>query len=170
MSLGLTTSAFRAEEVAGSATSGLLETIPSRFAMKGVSGGRNVSIPYSWNAAPEGTKSFALTLVDQAPVASKWVHWMVIDIAPSAARLPEGASGTEMMPTGAKELRNSFGSVGYGGPQPPAGTGAHPYVATLYALDTPALDLPADATLEQFSQAIAGHVVASQTCTGRFGR
>ncbi len=138
--------------------------------MKGIPGGRNVSIPYSWNLAPTGTKSFALTLVDQAPAANKWVHWMVIDIPPDAMRLPEGASGTELMPTGARELHNTYGSVGYGGPEPPAGTGAHPYVATLYALDVPTLDVPANATLAQFNQAIAGHVVVSQTCTGRFGR
>jgi Raf kinase inhibitor-like YbhB/YbcL family protein len=170
VSLGLTTSAFRADENTRSATSGLLETIPSKFAMKEIPGGRNVSIPYSWDAAPQGTKSFALTLVDEAPMANKWVHWMVVDIPADATRLPEGASGTNLMPTGARELHNTFGFVGYGGPKPPAGTGAHPYAATLYALDTATLELPANATLSQFSRAIAGHVVASQTCTGRLGR
>lgn len=170
MSLGFTTSAFRADEAGSSGSGGLPDAIPVRFAMRGMSGGRNISIPYSWNPAPHGTKSFALTLIDEAPVASEWVHWMVIDIPANASALAEGASGTPQMPHGARELYSTYGFVGYGGPQPPAGTGAHPYVATLYALDIARLQLPADATLAQFNQAIAGHVVASQTCTGRLGR
>lgn len=170
MSLEFSSPAFVAEETSDSSTSGSTGMIPAKYAMKAVQGGRNVSIPYRWSPAVQGVKSYALVLVDTAPVANSWVHWMVIDIPPSATSIPEGASGTGRMPTGAKELRNTFGVVGYGGPQPPAGTGSHPYVATLYALDVPELELPTGATLSQFKQAVAGHVVASETCTGRFER
>lgn len=68
------------------------------------------------------------------------------------------------------ELRNTFGSIGYGGPQPPVGTGAHPYVATLYALDIDRLNVETGASIERVLQEIDGHVLASETCTGRFGR
>lgn len=144
--------------------------IPAKYAMKGVPGGENVSLPYSWNGVPSSTKSLALTLVDTAPVARDWVHWMVIDISADATGVAEGASGTSRMPDGAVELRNTFGFTGYGGPQPPSGTGSHAYVATVYALDVPALGLPAEASLAQFKRAIAGHVLATGALSGRFER
>ncbi|HEY5541284.1 MAG TPA: YbhB/YbcL family Raf kinase inhibitor-like protein [Coriobacteriia bacterium] len=173
MPLSLDTSAFTALEHAGDSTSptvGASSEIPVRFAMRAVPGGRNVSIPYSWGVAPQGTRSFALTLVDTEPSARDWVHWMIVDIPPGTTGISEGASGTTAMPTGAVELRNTFGIIGYGGPQPPAGSGAHPYVATAYALDVASLRLPAGASLLQLRQAVAGHVLASGTCTGYFGR
>lgn len=58
----------------------------------------NVSIPLKWTGAPEGTKSFALSIVDHHPVARKWAHWIVINIPPDVTSLPEGASGKSMPP------------------------------------------------------------------------
>lgn len=173
MSLTLETTAFSPLDSltgGGSNGAGASDRIPVRYAMRAVPGGENLSIPYSWSEAPSGTRSFGLTLVDTAPVAHDWVHWMVVDIAPGVRAVTEGASGTSAMPTGAVELRNSFGFTGYGGPQPPPGSGVHPYVATLYALDAERLELPADASLGQFRSAVAGHVLASATCTGVFSR
>ena len=169
MTLGFTTAAFVPDEKLGGADPASA-MIPAQFAMKAVPGGRNLSIPYEWGRAPAGTRSWALTLVDTAPVARQWVHWMVIDIPADATGLPSGASGTSAMPRGAVERRNSFGSIGYGGPQPPAGTGAHPYVATLYALDVAGLELASGDSLAEFRQTIEGHVLTFETCTGRFGR
>ena len=130
-------------------------------------GGRNVSIPLNWTGAPEGTKSFALSIVDYHPVARKWVHWLVINIPPDVTSLPEGASG-KGMPPGAIETRNSFGDVGYGGPQPPKGTGAHQYVLTLYALKDAKLDLKPDATLPEFQAAVKGKILGEASITGLF--
>jgi len=146
------------------------QKLPERFAMQGVPGGGNTSIPYAWSSAPSGTESFALILVDEAPVARRWVHWLVVDIPPTVSSLPEGASGSPGMPSGARELENTFGFAGYGGPQPPPGTGEHPYVATIYALDAAAPDMPARVTAEQFERAVAGHVLAKAALTGTFGR
>jgi Raf kinase inhibitor-like YbhB/YbcL family protein len=173
MSLSLETTAFTSLESSGadaSAASAGASRIPGRFAMRAVPGGQNVSIPYSWGDAPTDTRSFALTLIDSAPVAHDWVHWMVIDVSPSAHLVPEGASGARTMPEGAVELRNTFGFIGYGGPQPPKGTGVHGYVATIYALDVERINLPAGATLQQFRSAVAGHVLATATCTGTFSQ
>ncbi|HWU36530.1 MAG TPA: YbhB/YbcL family Raf kinase inhibitor-like protein, partial [Candidatus Acidoferrum sp.] len=108
------------------------EKIPIQYVMPGA-GGKNVSVPLAWKNAPPGTKSFALSMVDPHPVAQNWVHWLVIHIPALAASLEEGAS-KKKMPAGSVELKNSFGDAGYGGPQPPKGTGDHPYVFTLYAL------------------------------------
>lgn len=60
--------------------------------------------------------------------------------------------------------------MGYGGPQPPAGSGQHPYEATIYALDVTSLGLPARTSLADFERALAGHVLAEATYTGVLGR
>ena len=68
------------------------------------------------------------------------------------------------------ELHNSWGKAGYGGPEPPPGTGDHPYVATLYALNVPKLDLKQHTDLAAFQQAMEGKVLATAKITGHFGR
>lgn len=141
-------------------------TIPVKYVLPGA-GGDNVSIPYVWEEMPAGTKSLALALIDPHPVANNWIHWLVINIPAQTTSLPEGASGSNM-PQGSQELDNSFGQPGYGGPQPPAGTGEHPYVATLYALSVEKLDLPQKAKLDQFSQATEGKILDQAQYTGVF--
>jgi Raf kinase inhibitor-like YbhB/YbcL family protein len=79
------------------------KAIPTRHATKGVSGGQNVSLPLSWANLPEGTRSLAVDCIDRHPVANGWLHWLVINIPTSVKVLPEGASGTTMLPAGAKE-------------------------------------------------------------------
>ena len=142
------------------------EPIPVKYAMPGA-GGNNFSIPLSWSNAPEGTKSFAISIIDPHPVANNWVHWIVINIPPDVTSLEEGASG-QKMPQGAEELQNSFGNMGYGGPQPPKGTGEHPYVVTVYSLNTEKLDLDPKAGLSGFEEAIKGKVLDKAEVTGTF--
>jgi Raf kinase inhibitor-like YbhB/YbcL family protein len=171
MAFSLTSSAFVArEQGADGGSQAGSSRIPDMFAMKAVRGGQNVSIPYSWSGTPADTRSFALALVDEASVAHHWVHWLAIDIPAQSRELAQGASGTSAMPSGARELRNSFGFDGYGGPQPPAGTGAHPYVATIYALDLDRLGVAQNASRDAVLAAVRGHVLATATCTGTFGR
>jgi Raf kinase inhibitor-like YbhB/YbcL family protein len=143
-------------------------TIPIKYVMPGA-GGKNVSLPLSWSAVPAGTKSFALAIVDPHPVANHWVHWLVINMPLDTSGLGEGASGSSM-PAGAVELKNSFGEPGYGGPQPPKGSGDHPYVVTLYALNEARLELPVQASLAAFKKALEGKILATSTVTGMFGR
>lgn len=142
--------------------------IPLKYVMPGA-GGKNVSIPLTWSGAPPGTQSFALAMVDPHPVARNWVHWLVIDIPKDATSLPEGASGTGL-PKGTVELQNSWGKSGYGGPQPPPGSGDHPYVFTLYALNVPKVELGKSANLGTFKQTVEGKTLATATVTGYFGR
>ncbi len=144
------------------------QRIPVKYVMPGA-GGKNISPPLEWQDAPKGTMSFALLCIDPHPIARNWIHWMVINIPADVDHLPEGASG-KSMPRGAKELKNSFGFVGYGGPQPPPGTGDHPYVFTIYALDVEKLDLPEQLSLSQFYKVIDKHSLAKATITGYFGR
>ena len=142
--------------------------IPIQYVMPGA-GGKNISIPLTWRNVPSGTKSFALSIVDPHPVAQNWVHWLVISIPKEAASIEEGAS-KKKMPAGSLELKNSFGDIGYGGPQPPKGTGDHPYVVTLYALNVEKLELGASTSLSAFKKAIEGKVIESASITGKYGQ
>jgi Raf kinase inhibitor-like YbhB/YbcL family protein len=142
--------------------------IPLKYVMPGA-GGENLSLPLAWSEAPPGTKSFALSLVDPHPVARNWVHWLVLNLPGAASSMPEGAS-EKMMPGAAVELVNSFGLVGYGGPQPPRGTGDHPYVLTLYALSVDKINLPLKTDLAAFNNALKPHTLATAKITGYFGR
>ena len=142
--------------------------IPIQYVMPGA-GGQNVSVPLAWSNPPAGTQSFALAMVDPHPIARNWVHWLVIDLPQDATSLPAGASGKKM-PPGAVELKNSFGEPGYGGPQPPRGSGDHPYVFTLYALSVPRVDLGKNTSLAAFKQALEAKTLATATLTGYFGR
>jgi Raf kinase inhibitor-like YbhB/YbcL family protein len=144
------------------------EKIPIQYVMPGA-GGKNISIPLAWENVPAGTKSLSLSIVDPHPVAQNWVHWLVIHIPSQVTSLEEGAS-KKKMPKGSVELKNSFGDIGYGGPQPPKGTGDHPYVVTLYALNAEKLNLGANTSLSEFKKAIEGKVIGSATMTGKYGR
>jgi Raf kinase inhibitor-like YbhB/YbcL family protein len=144
------------------------EKIPVHYVMAGA-GGKNTSVPLVWKNAPQGTKSFALSMVDPHPVAQNWVHWLVINIPANSVSIDEGASGKKM-PHGSTELKNSFGDSGYGGPEPPKGTGDHPYVFTIYALNVEKLDLASAVSLPAFKKALEGKILDSATITGKYGR
>ena len=142
--------------------------IPQQYVMPGA-GGKNLSLPLQWSGAPAGTQSFALSIVDPHPVARNWVHWLVINLPGNVSSLAEGASG-QNMPAGAAELHNSWGKAGYGGPQPPPGTGDHPYVVTLYALNVPKLDVKPATNLAGFQKAMEGKILGTAKITGYYGR
>jgi hypothetical protein len=97
------------------------------------------------------------------------VHWVVVDLPASATGLAEGASGAAM-PAGSRELENTFGETGYGGPQPPAGTGDHDYEITVYALSTDHVTIGDRPSAADIERTLAGQVLASGTIIGTFGR
>jgi Raf kinase inhibitor-like YbhB/YbcL family protein len=144
------------------------EEIPIQYVMPGA-GGKNVSIPLAWTNVPSGTRSFALSMVDPHPVAQNWVHWLVINIPSNVTVIEEGAS-RKKMPAGSLELKNSFGDIGYGGPQPPKGTGDHPYVVTIYALNVEKLDLGVSTSLPAFKKVLEGKIIGTVSITGKYGR
>lgn len=146
------------------------EQIPVKHAHASVVGGKNISPGFSWSDPPTNTKSFTLSIVDPHPVANNWVHWFAINIQFRERTLVEGASRTNSLPAGAKELMNSFNALGYGGPAPPKGSGVHPYVATLYALNVETINLGVNTTLRQFEKAIEGKAIAESSVTGFYER
>ena len=108
--------------------------------------GGNLSPQLSWNGAPAGTKSFALTCFDpDAPTGSGFWHWVVVNIPADVTSLDLGAgSGEGSMPAGALQTRTDFGAPGYGGPCPPEGDHPHRYLFTLHAVGLDALPVEAD--------------------------
>lgn len=105
--------------------------------------GENISPQLSWENAPEGTRSFAITLYDpDAPTGSGWWHWVVFDIPATVTELPSGAGTSGAgLPDGAIQSMTDFGTTGYGGPCPPKGHGPHQYLLTVHALKTENLEL-----------------------------
>ncbi|HXG01270.1 MAG TPA: YbhB/YbcL family Raf kinase inhibitor-like protein [Bacteroidota bacterium] len=146
------------------------DMIPTKHCHPTVVGGRNVSPGFSWNDPPPETKSFILTIVDPHPVAKNWIHWIVVNIPATERRLVEGASRSKSLPAGARELINSFNEMGYGGPAPPRGSGKHPYVATLYAVNVDNLRVSLTAGLKQLNAALEGKVLAQASVTGYYER
>ena len=109
--------------------------------------GENKSPQLSWENAPEGTKSFAVTMYDpDAPTGSGWWHWLAFDIPSNVTELVENAGNPSLnlMPSSVIQSITDYGEKGYGGPCPPEDHGIHQYVFTVYALRVESLGLDAD--------------------------
>lgn len=143
------------------------DMMPAKYCTTKVSGGQNVSPPLVWTGTDQA-RSYAVVMIDRHPVANEWVHWVVVDLPPDTVSLPEGASGA--IPSPARELEGTFGSRGYGGPQPPAGTGDHQYEISVYALDVTTLDIPAAPSAGEIAASLKGHVVGVGSISAYFGR
>lgn len=100
--------------------------------------GSNQAPQLSWKNAPEGTKSFAITIHDpDAPTTSGWWHWTVYNIPANVTELAQGAA----VPSGALEGFTDYGTTGFGGACPPQGDKPHHYNVTVYALKVEKLEL-----------------------------
>ena len=130
--------------------------------------GSDVSVPLNWADPPQGTKSFALTADDPDAPAGTWVHWVLYDLSPDTRELPESNSRQEHLENGAKQGKNDFGKIGYGGPCPPAGP-SHRYFFKLYALDQ-TTGLQAKAAKQQVLDAIKGHTLGEAQLIGTYKR
>ena len=112
-------------------------------------GGKDISPQLSWRGFPAGTKSFVVTMYDpDAPTASGFWHWAVVDIPPGVTSLPRGAGddkGTGI-PAPAFQLPNDAGVARFVGAAPPKGNGKHRYYIVVHAVDVPTLGLPKNAT------------------------
>lgn len=125
-------------------------------------GGDNISPDLYWDHIPSEAKSFALIMHDpDAPRADGFYHWLVIDIPVSKKSLDRGEKIVN-----AKELKNDFQEVGYGGPCPPVGE--HRYRFTIYALDTDQLNILSTDSPKQIEQKIKKHTIAQGTLTGLY--
>jgi len=84
--------------------------------------------------------------------------------APTTTGVAEGE-----LPEGGTPGRNGFGTLGWGGPRPPAGDDPHRYFFRLCAVDRP-LDAGEGASVDEMHATLEGHVIARGTLVGLFGR
>jgi len=140
--------------------------IPPKYTCDGI----DVSPPLQWNVqfgnwAGGGTGAttpnadsvpeFAIVVTD--PDAGGFVHWVGARIPSTDTGLDEGA-GDPNAGNGLLQGKNGFGSIGYRGPCPPAGT-THRYHFALYAFAT-APDLSDAPTADEVDH--AGGTVATE--------
>jgi len=86
----------------------------------------------------------------------------------SAGELSEGVPKQEDLSSGARQGRNDFRRIGYGGPCPPSGP-AHRYFFKLYALDAKT-KLKAGGAKADLERAMQGHILAQAELMGRYQR
>jgi Raf kinase inhibitor-like YbhB/YbcL family protein len=135
--------------------------------------GDNQSPALSWTAPPQGTKSLAITAYDpDAPTGSGWWHWVVFNLPASTRDLPvnAGTPDGKNLPQGAVQARTDYGTPGFGGACPPKGDTPHRYIFTVWALDTEALPLDANASGAMVGFYLNQHKIANATLTATYGR
>ncbi len=148
--------------------------IPASFEFNGFGcSGENKSPVLQWRGAPQGTRSFAVTVYDpDAPTGSGWWHWLVINIPADVTELPgnAGVPNSSTLPKTARQIRNDYGVNAWGGVCPPPGDTPHRYVFTVHALTVDTLDVPADATAALTGFMIHANTLATASFTARYGR
>lgn len=143
------------------------ERIPERF----TGDGEDVSPPLSIADLPDGTRSLALVVDDPDAPAGTWVHWLIWGIPADTPSLPEGVPPEEIVEDlgGARQGKNDFDRLGYGGPAPPPGHGQHRYRFTAYALSEH-IDLDAGATREALDGRLEDVTLSTARLTGTYSR
>jgi Raf kinase inhibitor-like YbhB/YbcL family protein len=139
------------------------ESIPEKHTCDGL----NISPQLSWSGVPGSTKELVVIVDDPDAPAGDWVHWVLYGLPPDTTYLAENFSKTDTA-AGARQGKNDFGKIGYGGPCPPRGS-THRYFFKLYAINH-ALDLKPGATKAEIEKAIAGHILAQGELMGKYKR
>lgn len=138
------------------------QTMPVKFTGKGA----DVSPALSWSGTPAGTKSFAVVVEDPDAPYSTFTHWVIYNIPGNSTGLHEGVQAAQTLDDGTMQGKNGFGTIGYKGPNPPAGK-PHRYVFNVYALDT-TLPLQPGVSKEDVFTAMNGHVLGYGKIIGTY--
>lgn len=143
------------------------ERIPERY----TEDGEDLSPPLSISELPEGASTIALVVDDPDAPAGTWVHWLIWGIPADQPSLPEGVPTDEMVAElgGARQGKNDFDRIGYGGPAPPPGHGTHHYRFTAYALGEH-IDLDAGAKRDALEARLADATLETARLTGTYSR
>jgi Raf kinase inhibitor-like YbhB/YbcL family protein len=138
--------------------------IPKKFTCDGA----DSSPELSWTEPPADTQSLALIADDPDAPGGTFTHWVLFNLPTGTRNLTSNVSKIDELPNGARQGRNGFRKIGYGGPCPPPGK-PHRYYFKLYALDKP-LDLKPGASKEEQEKAMEGHILAKAEIVGKYGR
>jgi len=156
----LTSSAFKDGRPLKVKNAGNIKTNPNCV-------GENVSPPFAWRNAPEGTKSFALLMFDPEGRNGLGVsHWVAYGIPASVTGFAEGeVSNPSDKYVGGK---GTAGKSTYLGPCTPPGTDWHHYTFTLIATDLDPKALEPGLTREQLFDKLNGHAKGATGLVGLF--
>jgi len=128
--------------------------------------GGNISPELSWRDAPQGTKSYAVTMYDpDAPTGSGWWHWVAFDIPAGVTELKAGGP----LPEGAVSGKADAGNNAYTGACPPPGS-AHRYVITIKALKLEKLGLDGNASAALVGFMTNANKLGEASITATYGR
>lgn len=135
--------------------------------------GKNIAPALTWQNAPAGTKSFAVTLYDpDAPTGSGWWHWLLFNLPASTSALPAAAGQAQgpALPAGSVQSLTDYGTPGFGGACPPPGDKPHHYIFTVHALSVAKLDLDASAMPALVGYMLNANSLGTATLTATYGR
>jgi Raf kinase inhibitor-like YbhB/YbcL family protein len=129
--------------------------------------GENISPPLAWSNPPDGTKSYALVVVDpDGRNGLGVVHWVAYGIPASVTSFAEGeASKASDNFVGGK---GTAGSDVYLGPCTPPNTTYHHYTFTLIATDLDPKALPPGLTRDELFEKLNGHGKGATGLIGLF--
>ena len=146
--------------------------LPDRHVFNGMGvSGENVSPQLRWSGLPPQTRSVTITCFDpDAPTASGFWHWLLVDVPASVTELPAGAGNPDggALPAGAFHVRNDMGIAGYAGAAPPEGDRQHRYVFAVHAVDSDKLGVDPDATPAVVGFTLTFHVLARAVLTATY--
>ncbi len=133
--------------------------------------GGNISPDLSWSGAPEGTKSFALSVYDpDAPTGSGFWHWVMFNIPANVTHLDEGITAEVGAPAGAVQSKADVGNPAYFGACPPPGDKPHHYIYTVTALGVDKLDLTPDTSGALIGFMVNANALGKASMTLTYGR
>ena len=135
--------------------------------------GENISPQLAWTNAPEGTKSYAITMYDpDAPTGSGWWHWVMFNMPASVNQLVANSGNLEsgLAPDGSVQSVTSFGKTGFGGACPPEGDKPHAYIFTVYALGIEKIELESNAPPAMVGYYLNANALAKASLISYYGR
>lgn len=131
--------------------------IPAKYSCDGQDASPEIVI----EGVPPGARSLVLIVDDPDAPGGTFVHWVMYDIPPSTAVIPENGSA------GAQGV-NSGGERGWNSVCPPSGS--HRYFFKLYALDATLSLAPGTADKRAVETAMRGRVLASAEIMATYSR
>ncbi len=137
--------------------------IPKKYTCDSI----DISPELEWSLVPDSTKTFALICDDPDAPVGTWVHWVLFNLPGDIKKLSENVPPLEILTNRAKQGKNDFGKIGYGGPCPPGGT--HRYYFKVYALDEK-INAEAGITKSELLKAMEGHILSEGQLMGRYKR
>jgi Raf kinase inhibitor-like YbhB/YbcL family protein len=132
-------------------------------------GGLDVSPQLSWSGAPEGTRSYVVTMFDpDVPTPSGFWHWCLSNIPADVTSLERGAASNP--PAGAVKHRNDGGTDEFIGAAPPPGHGAHRYIVCVTAVGEEKVDVDESASPAAVNFQLFSHGIARACLTATYER